>query len=138
MCIGIAAALIGSAVVGGAMSAYSANEQQNSMTDAANRQMGFQADQTGTAYQRATKDMEAAGLNPMLAYKLGGAQSGGGALAQTTDPLGGAGSEVMRLPEKLANVKLASASAANQQAQADNSPAKTVADTRLTNATAVA
>lgn len=43
--------------------------------------MDFQAQQTGTSYQRAVKDMQAAGLNPMLAYNQGGAGSGAGAVA---------------------------------------------------------
>lgn len=47
--------------------------------DIANRQMQFQADMSGTAYQRAVKDMEAAGLNPMLAYSQGGASTPQGA-----------------------------------------------------------
>jgi len=47
----------------------------------AQKQMDFQATQSGTAYQRATADMKAAGLNPMLAYSQGGASTPGGAMA---------------------------------------------------------
>lgn len=47
----------------------------------AQKQMDFQASQSGTAYQRATADMKAAGLNPMLAYSQGGASTPGGAMA---------------------------------------------------------
>lgn len=39
----------------------------------------FQAEQSATSYQRATKDMMAAGLNPMLAYSQGGASTPSGA-----------------------------------------------------------
>lgn len=39
------------------------------------RSVGYQQDMANTAYQRAMKDMRAAGLNPMLAYQQGGATS---------------------------------------------------------------
>lgn len=54
----------------------------------AQRQMDFQAQQTGTSYQRAVADMKAAGLNPMLAYSQGGAASGSGASAPVGNELG--------------------------------------------------
>lgn len=66
----------------GQQSANVANAQQ------AQRQMDFQAGQTGTSYQRAVADMKAAGLNPMLAYSQGGAASGGGAQASMGNELG--------------------------------------------------
>lgn len=53
----------------------------NSAFNAQQAQMNrdFQAQQSATAYQRATKDMAAAGLNPMLAYSQGGASTPSGA-----------------------------------------------------------
>lgn len=47
----------------------------------AQKQMDFQERMSGSSYQRGVKDMEAAGLNPMLAYSQGGASSPGGASA---------------------------------------------------------
>lgn len=54
----------------------------------AQKQMDFQASQTGTSYQRGTADMRAAGLNPMLAYSQGGASSGSGATATMGNAIG--------------------------------------------------
>lgn len=53
--------------------------------DQARRQMRFQEGMSSTAYQRAMEDMRKAGLNPILAAKLGGASTPSGAMAKTPD-----------------------------------------------------
>ena len=100
---------IGSGVLG-----YVGQQQTNSANAAlAQRQMDFQAGQTGTSYQRAVADMKAAGLNPMLAYSQGGASSGSGASATMQNSLGAGVSSAMAAASTMAQVKQA-------QAQTDN------------------
>lgn len=70
--------LIGAALIGG-VGQLLANEQTAA---SAARQMAFQERMSSTAYQRAMQDMREAGLNPILAAKVGGASSPAGAMSQ--------------------------------------------------------
>ena len=54
--------------------------------EAASRQMDFQERMSNTAYQRATADLKAAGINPMLAAMRGGATTPGGAMYSAQMP----------------------------------------------------
>lgn len=70
----------------GAVGSLFGGQQRNSAADfQAQRQMAFQREMSDTAYQRTMADMKAAGLNPMLASKVGGASTPAGAMAQMAD-----------------------------------------------------
>jgi len=95
---GIAA---GGSLVGGIIR----NKQQR---EEAQKQRDFQERMSGSAYQRAVKDMKLAGINPMLAYMQGGASSPGGAQASIEDVASPAVSSAMhsrRLVQEIKNMK---------------------------------
>lgn len=62
--------------------------QNAAQKDAAKNQMRFQERMSNTAYQRAMADMRKAGLNPILAGKLGGASTPGGAMPNIANIFG--------------------------------------------------
>lgn len=66
-------------IVSAGINYFSAKDTNRKAKKLAREQMGFQERMSNTAYQRAVKDMRAAGINPMLAYAQGGASTPSGA-----------------------------------------------------------
>lgn len=84
------AALIGggATLLGGVMGSMGTAATNANNVRMMHEQMSFQREMSNTAYQRSTKDMLKAGLNPMLAYSEGGASTPAGATASFENPMG--------------------------------------------------
>lgn len=83
------AAIAGSQLLGTGAQIWGQERANAANLRIAREQMAFQERMSNSAYQRATKDMRLAGLNPLLAYGQGGASSPSGASANMENIAGG-------------------------------------------------
>lgn len=95
----------------------------------AQKQMDFQERMSNTSYQRGVKDMEAAGLNPMLAYSQGGASTPSGSIAQVSNPTAAAINTGFTAKQQQATIANIDADTFNKQVTAQNIQADTALKT---------
>lgn len=73
-------------IIGAGISYLGGMQQNVASAQAAQKQMDFQSDMSNTSYQRQIADLKAAGINPMLVSRLGGASTPAGAMPQFVNP----------------------------------------------------
>lgn len=102
MAIGIGAAMLGASAIGAGSSFLGTQMTNSAATAASKKQMNFQRWMSNTAYRRAARDMEKAGLNRILA--LGGPASTPTGSQPSLNDLGGSLTSGAQLGATVANV----------------------------------
>jgi len=100
--------------LGGYLGQQSANEANR---DLAKDQMRFQERMSSTAYERAMADMRKSGLNPILAGKLGGASTPGGAMPIMHSSAGAGINSATNMMKTVADAELKDAQEASVRAE---------------------
>nr|QJB20408.1 MAG: DNA pilot protein [Microvirus sp.] len=110
---------IGSSLLGGFFGSSGAKKQNQAQIQSAREQMDFQERMSNTAHQREVKDLQKAGLNPILSAKLGGASSPGGAMPNIQNELAPMQNAAQSMSDKMYNFKIQDAQVQNMRLQND-------------------
>ncbi|WNK14531.1 MAG: DNA pilot protein [Microvirus sp.] len=128
---------IGGDLVSGALSLFGGSSANKAAKKEAQRNRDFQERMANTAYQRATADMTKAGINPMLAFMKGGADTPSGNMAPIRDISEGAATSVGNLTSKALAARNITAATAKTEAEKTNIEA-TTENTRVNTAATIA
>lgn len=130
---------IGGSLISGLLGFAGQSSANDTNRRISNAQMDFQERMSNTSYQRAVKDMSAAGLNPMLAYSQGGASTPSGSMTTVQNEMAGPAAEVANTAQRVAGLEnvMANTDVSKAQAMATaQQAAKLAQETRLTAANA--
>lgn len=108
---------IGSSLLGGLFGSSGAKKQNKMQMQMAREQMDFQERMANTAHQRQVADLEAAGLNPILSAKLGGADSPGGAQPNIVNEMAPMENAARSMGDKLYDYRVQDATVNNMKLQ---------------------
>lgn len=110
---------IGSSLLGGVFGSSGAKKQNAMQMAMADKQMDFQERMSNTAHQREVADLKAAGLNPILSAKLGGASSPAGSMPNIVNEMAPLENSARAMGEKLYNYNVQREQVSNMKLQND-------------------
>lgn len=114
----------GAAIGGAVLSKKGASDQNKASRREAQRNRDFQERMRNTEWQSAVADMEAAGINPALAYSQGGASTPGGAQAPIVDELQNVASSAQQMRAHQKSMDLLDAQIDKARGEASSARAK--------------